>query len=209
MINLDMRGKPCPIPVVTVKKELANTETRVVSLLVDNIAAVENLKKLATGLGYTFTHTNHEEDDFFVCISKADTSDEYTENREDNVIAENKLKEIEYNCSSNTILIKSKRFGTGDKALGSLLIKGFIYSLTQLDSPPQEIIFVNSGVKLLKSKGAVLEDLTQLIGKGTRVTACGTCIQHYKIENLPSNIEVCNMMELTEKITTADKVITI
>jgi len=55
MIQLDMRGQSCPIPVVKAKKALKQPGAAGVSVLVDNKIAVENLQKMADGLGYDFS----------------------------------------------------------------------------------------------------------------------------------------------------------
>lgn len=39
--------------------------------------------------------------------------------------------------------------GDGDPELGAILIKGFVYALTQLETPPSVMLFYNGGAKLL------------------------------------------------------------
>lgn len=42
-------------------------------------------------------------------------------------------------------MIGSKTLGKGDSALGDLLMKSYIYSLTELDDLPSTLIFFNEG----------------------------------------------------------------
>jgi len=49
MITIDVLGKPCPIPVIEAKKALAEQSDEVVLVKADNIAAVQNLEKMANG----------------------------------------------------------------------------------------------------------------------------------------------------------------
>jgi len=56
MITIDMQGQSCPIPVVEAKKTLKQPGVTGVSVLVDNRIAVENLQKMAKGLGSYFSY---------------------------------------------------------------------------------------------------------------------------------------------------------
>ena len=56
MIELDERGKPCPLPVVEAKRAMeAAPAGEAVSVIVDNEIAVQNLKKLAGQKGWGFS----------------------------------------------------------------------------------------------------------------------------------------------------------
>ena len=57
MIELDERGKPCPLPVVEAKRAMeAAPAGEAVSVIVDNEIAVQNLKKLAGQKGLSLIH---------------------------------------------------------------------------------------------------------------------------------------------------------
>ncbi|MDR1607153.1 MAG: sulfurtransferase TusA family protein, partial [Deltaproteobacteria bacterium] len=52
--SINMLGQPCPLPVINAKKALRETtEGQTISVLVDNDIAVQNLSKMAKGLGHS------------------------------------------------------------------------------------------------------------------------------------------------------------
>ena len=71
-----------------------------------------------------------------------------------------------------TILITSEFLGRGDDGLGATLMGSFLRKLCTAENQPKEIIFYNSGVKLLAEGSAVLDAIEMLTKKG--ITACGT-----------------------------------
>ena len=56
MEYIDAKGLPCPMPVVKVKKAFEKDDVDAVSIKVDNFIAVQNLEKMALGLGYEIAH---------------------------------------------------------------------------------------------------------------------------------------------------------
>ena len=46
------------------------------------------------------------------------------------------------------VVVSSDRMGSGNDELGKVLIKGFIYAVTQLDTLPKKMLFYNGGAKL-------------------------------------------------------------
>jgi TusA-related sulfurtransferase len=64
--TINALGKPCPIPVIETKKTLAIQEVGEVLTLVDNLAAVQNLEKMANGYGYGFSCVEIAKDSYEV-----------------------------------------------------------------------------------------------------------------------------------------------
>jgi selenium metabolism protein YedF len=194
---LDMRGQPCPIPVVNAKKYLAQqAENSSVVVLVDNIVAVQNLEKMAKGTGCVFSY---EEDgvSFKVSITRG-VNTGLIPGRED-------LKE---NPSIGLIvLIKADTMGKGAEELGQLLIKGFIFSLSQLNPPPEAVIFLNSGARLTMEGANTVPDLKMLEEKGSTIYTCGTCVNYYKTRLAVGSI--IDMMTITNHLANATSIITI
>src|SRR5210317_1863543 len=92
-----------------------------------------------------------------------------------------------------TILITSEFLGEGDKVLGAALMGSFLRKLCLTENPPHEIIFYNSGVKLLAEGSAVLDAVEMLSEKGVGLTACGTCVSYYELNRLVDPVQVGNM----------------
>ena len=60
------------------------------------------------------------------------------------------------------VVLCSNKMGEGDEALGKILIKGYIYALTQLDELPKTVLMYNSGIFLACEGSESLEDLKTL-----------------------------------------------
>ena len=99
--------------------------------------------------------------------------------------------------------------GEGAEELGKILIKGFIYSLTELPAPPKYVIFFNSGAYLTSNKANTVDDLKSLSQKGTEILTCGTCINFYNLQDKLAVGSICNMYEIAEKMANAANIINI
>ncbi len=97
--------------------------------------------------------------------------------------------------------------GAGDPELGEILLKSYIYSLTELDTPPEHLLFFNSGAFLTNQVSTVLKDLQVLVEKGTQISTCGACLDFYQIKETLAIGEITNMYGITEVMAQAKKVI--
>ena len=202
---LDMRGQPCPIPVVNAKKALFEPTANgfgnsSVVVLVDNMAAVQNLEKMAKGTGFAFLY---EEDgaSYKVSIFKnANNSQVYDEPLQAAIGTE---------ARGPVVLITSDSMGKGAEELGQLLIKGFIFSLSQLNPAPEAVIFLNSGIRLAMEGANTVPDLKTLKEKGSELYICGTCANYYQLTNSLAVGDIVDMMIITNYLAKASGVITI
>ena len=96
------------------------------------------------------------------------------------------------------VVISSREMGQGDPALGTLLMKGFIYALTQQDVLPETILLYNGGAFLSCEGSDNLEDLKTLEAQGVEILTCGTCLNHYGIGDRLRVGSVTNMYEIAE-----------
>lgn len=108
-----------------------------------------------------------------------------------------------------TIIISSEYLGRGDDELGATLMGSFLRKLCLAETLPQEIIFYNSGVKLLAEGSPVLDAIEMLAGKGVNITACGTCVNYYTLTKLIDPVRVGDMAGIIEQLMNADHVITV
>ncbi|GHV11232.1 hypothetical protein FACS189491_02110 [Spirochaetia bacterium] len=105
------------------------------------------------------------------------------------------------------VAIGQNTMGAGDDDLGAILIKAFIYSLTELDTPPSAMLFFNSGVKLTTGDSNVIPDLQKLESKGTIIGSCGTCLDFYKVREKLGVGKVTNMSAIASTMGGAEKLI--
>lgn len=197
---LDMRGQPCPIPVVNAKKALAEHDAAGVIVLVDNITAVQNLAKMANGTGCAFSQEK-DGDSYKVKIVKgADSGQVIDEPLQPSSVKKDGQR-------GKVVFISSDSMGRGAEDLGQLLVKGFIFSLTQLNPLPEAVIFLNSGVRLTAEGANTVPDLKSLEEKGAGIFTCGTCAGYYKTSLAVGSI--VNMMTITNLLAGASGIITI
>lgn len=107
------------------------------------------------------------------------------------------------------IVINSDCFGKGDDELGTRLLGAFLRKLWAWEELPGTIICYNSGVKLIAKGSHVLDALCGLSEKGVEIIACGTCIDHFGLED---NIQIgrkTDMAEIVSIMMSSDKVITV
>jgi selenium metabolism protein YedF len=97
--------------------------------------------------------------------------------------------------------------GEGDNELGGILMKGFIYALSQQDELPDTMLFYNGGAKLTCESAPTLEDLKSLEAQGVEILTCGTCLNHYGLTEKLQVGSVTNMYVIAEKMTQADLII--
>lgn len=206
MITIDAIGKQCPIPLIMTKSKIQESGIGEYEVLVDNEVAVQNLEKMARQFGFASSTENTNDGNFKVTINVADTSKIDAQKTSNvNEITDEKMQTI---SSNNTVVvIKSQFMGRGDDDLGKILMKGFIFALANLDNPAKTIVFYNSGVKLACDGSETLEDLQKLKSKGVKICACGTCLNHFGLEDKFSVGEVVNMYDIVNIMSDCEKII--
>ena len=201
MITVNAIGDACPIPVVKTRKAMETIKgSEVVETLVDNEIAVENLKKMAGQMGYQVKDQKLEEGKYSVQIMV--TEAEKTE----------KIQADICDCrptaaSDKVVVIRSNVMGEGDPELGKVLIKGFIYALSQQKERPKTILFYNGGACLTCEGSASLDDLKELEHRGVKILTCGTCLNFYGLSEKLKVGEVTNMYEIAETMSKASLIV--
>ena len=107
------------------------------------------------------------------------------------------------------VTISADTMGNGAEELGKILIKSFIYSLTELPKPPKSVLFFNGGALLTTEGANTIDDLKTLESKGTEILTCGTCINYYGLQDKLTVGAVTNMYEISTRMASADNVINI
>ena len=208
-MRLDERGKQCPLPVIEAKKALEKAEPgSVVEVVVDNEIAVQNLKKLALHKGLDSLSEKVSEREFLVKIW-AGVKEKAEQVRENAEQAEKESIKCALDCREKglVLVLASDEMGQGDAVLGRLLMKGFVYAVTQQDKLPETVLLFNGGAKLSCNGSDSLEDMKELEAQGVEILTCGTCLNHYGIAEKLLVGNVTNMYEIVEKMTGAKKIV--
>ena len=213
MIKVNAIGDTCPLPVVKAKnaiKELGGAG--VVEVLVDNEIAVQNLGKMAKQKGYAFTSEKLGAAEFKVTMTVGESAEQQNVDDIPEVCA------VPGHKKNVVVAINSAKMGVGHDELGGVLIKGFIFALTQMDELPSAILtqmdelpsailFYNGGATLTTEGSTSLEDLKNLEAQGVEILTCGTCLNYYGLSDKLRVGEVTNMYSIVEKLTGADLVV--
>ena len=191
MFAMDMLGKPCPIPVIEAKKAIARAAPGdTVAVLVDNDVARQNLQKMAEGMGHSFKHESASGGAILASIVLGKRSGAAQTDGHGLVVA-----------------IGRDAMGHGSDELGGNLIKAFIFSLTELDAPPEHLLFFNGGAKLTCEGSAALEDLAALEKKGTIINTCGACLNFYGLTEKVKVGGVTNMFAIANAMAQGKRLI--
>ena len=79
-------------------------------------------------------------------------------------------------------MISSEAMGQGDDRLGKILMKSFLFALTQQDILPETVLLYNGGAFLSCEGSESLEDLKKLEELGVEILTCGTCLDFYGLK---------------------------
>lgn len=187
--TVDARGLACPEPVIMTKKALDSHEVKEVLAIVDNRAALENISRMVKTLKLE-SMIEEQDGSFYI-----------------NIVKEEILPEKDNLRGSTVVLVKSNVLGQGDDKLGSVLMKSFMYTLTQIEGEVKTLIFLNSGVLLTTAGSELIEHIKHLESNGVEVLSCGTCLDFYGLSDKLEVGTVGNMYSIAEEMLHSSKVI--
>lgn len=201
--RINALGEACPLPVVRTKRALAEMESGTLLILVDNFTAVDNLRLLAQSKDVDFRYEKMAESLYHVHMEKTEAADQgAVEQDEKQPETSKQPRDVR-----TVVVISSEVMGQGDDALGAILMKGFVFALTQLDTLPETVLLYNGGARLSVQGSASFPDLEALHKAGVSIRTCGTCLNHFGIADELAVGDVTNMYTIVETIQAADRVI--
>lgn len=196
LVELNCQGLACPQPVIMTKKALEQKPAEM-TVLVDNLAAKENVAKFAASSGYGVSIENADGIYRLNLLAKQTAV---------NVAAG---KELAAEAEAPAILLGRNTLGTGSEELGAILMKSFFVSLLELPQLPRAVMLINSGVYLAVTDSPVLQPLQELSRRGVAVMVCGTCLDYFSLKEKLAVGEVTNMYSILSELTRAGNTITL
>ena len=197
---IDCKGMACPLPVVNAKKaaeELSSGD--VLTVLVDNEIAVQNLTRFAEHKGFGVSAEKKTDKEYAVIMTVSGTAEA--------------AKEEEVACVMDSrrkgmlVVLSGHVMGTGDPKLGTSLMKAFVFALTKQDQLPDTILCYNTGAYLTCEGADTLEDLKLLESEGVTILTCGTCLDFYGLKKKLAVGGVTNMYDIVERMENAAQII--
>ena len=198
---IDCKGMACPLPVVNAKK--ASEELRsgdVLTVLVDNEIAVQNLSRFAEHKGFGVCAEKKGDKEYAVIMTISGAAAEEPREEEISCAVDSRRKGMLVVLSANTM-------GSGDPKLGTSLMKAFVFALTKQDQLPDTILCYNTGASLTCEGADTLEDLKLLESEGVTILTCGTCLDFYGLKEKLAVGGVTNMYDIVERMENAARII--
>ena len=197
---IDCRGLACPLPVVNAKKAAETLNAGdVLTVLVDNEIAVQNLSRFAEHKGFGVSAQKKAEKEYAVVMTVSGAAPEGKE-EEVTCVMDSRRKGMLVVLSGNVM-------GTGDAKLGTSLMKAFVFALTKQDQLPDTILCYNTGAYLTCEGADTLEDLKLLESEGVTILTCGTCLDFYGLKEKLAVGGVTNMYDIVERMESAAQII--
>lgn len=203
MATVDARGLACPQPVLETKKMLEEGKHSVFQVLVDNETARENVGRFGRNQGCEVQVEAQDTNEFLLTLRKSGPP------------ADDSAHEELLACpipepmpgKGHVVYIATDTMGSGDDALGIKLMRGFLRTWIDVDPKPWRMIFINAGVRLTTIDEEAADAVGMLEEKGVEILSCGTCLQHFSLEDRLRVGKATNMYEVIESLNLASKVI--
>ncbi|NTW85936.1 MAG: sulfurtransferase-like selenium metabolism protein YedF [Holophagaceae bacterium] len=189
--TLDARGLPCPQPVILARKALAEGGFDTLEITVDDAASRENLLKFgayakcqveAVDEGSGLTRIRMSPQGFTPAPALTEACP----------LPEGGLG----GGPAEVVFLSADSIGQGDLDLARLLMRGFVYTLTEAERVPRRLLLMNSGVKLAVEGSESLANLQKLEARGVEVLACGTCLEFFGLTSRLGVGGITNMYEI-------------
>ena len=202
-IIVDVRGLPCPQPVIKTKEALEQSKGEPLQVLISNQESRDNVVRFLTHSGVEIDRVEEKSGEFVVLTKKSEGKIQVAVPQE--VVS----CYPQSTGMGTTIFINKDRIGHGSDELGSNLIKAFIATIKDLAVQPRTICFMNSGVKLTVKGAETLPYLKGLAEKGIEILVCGTCLNYFNLKEQLGVGRISNMYDISETMLKSSKVITI
>ncbi len=201
--TIDARGLACPQPVILARKALTARDELELTVQADNETAKENLLRMAASMGCD-AHATGSGEELVIHIRKkaGDMALAKAPVIEDCQLPVNK-------AGGECVFIGGDVLGTGADELGRLLIKSFLYALSEREMPIRTLALMNGGVRLALESSPAINDLKALVAAGVKILVCGTCLDYYGIKDQLAVGQVSNMYDIQEAMFAAEKLIRI
>jgi selenium metabolism protein YedF len=197
-VDIDCRGIKCPDPVLKTRKALADG-TGAFTVLVDNETARDNVSRFAR-TSTCDVEVTEVDGGFLIAITPGAGK------------AERDAGEVPVSrdpVTGTVIFVSSDEIGTGERELGTTLMKSFIYTACEADGLPSSLVFMNSGVRLVTENQETIENLARLADRGVDILVCGTCLDYYGLTERLQVGRVSNMYEIQSTLMSAPRLVCI
>jgi selenium metabolism protein YedF len=203
ILTIDARGLACPQPVLETKKALDHSASDVLRVLVQGFTARENVSRFARNQGCEVDVQEKANDEFEITLRRLGS--QVAPDKQEQLLACPAPEQAQ--DAKNVVYVGNNCMGSGDEELGKKLMRGFLRTWIDVSPKPWRMIFINSGVKLTTIDEEGAEAICLLEEKGVEILSCGTCLQHFGLEDKLRVGKVTNMYDVIDSLNAATKVI--
>jgi selenium metabolism protein YedF len=203
ILTVDARGLACPLPVLETKRVLDEGGSQEFLVLVDNPASKENVARFARSQGRKVEIQERADGQFQIKVGLD------TESKPDSRVEIPRCEAAPESSPVGKLVVYlgNNSMGSGDRALGKKLMRGFLRTWIDVDHRPWRMIFINSGVKLTTLDEESVEALSILAERGVEILSCRTCLDHFGLSDKLRVGRDTNMYEVIQSLSEAAKVI--
>ncbi len=201
MKDYDVRDLACPGPVLKLRGLLDEGEREIRFWVADELCR-SNVTRFAASRDVS-TEVEPRDDGTFVVTFRADESAAGERPGEQELL----VCDLPTASGPTVVQITAETMGTGDDELGSLLMRSFLKTQIQLDTPPDAILFYNAGVKLCCAGSPLIDDLRDLEAAGIAIIACGTCLNFFELADRLEIGRVTDMLEIASRLAEAGRLV--
>jgi selenium metabolism protein YedF len=198
---IDLSNLSCPLPVLRTKETLETHPGDRFTVIVDNEASRDNVRRFAESQGCTVA-VAEQEGCYYLTVQRP-VGPRPTPGAETLTGAPG----VAPAARQKVVVFASDLMGSGDPQLGGILAQAFLKTLVQVNELPQKLIFYNRGVFLTLQGSEVLAALQQMERAGVEILVCGTCLDFYHLKEQLAVGQVSNMFSILEAMMQADRII--
>ncbi len=188
------------MPLIETKKALKEIgENESLQILIDNPTSAKNVTHFLNDNGISYSEQkNGDVIELLVNHTSADLEK----------VDETAYCSVDLPQSSSYVVFMSKdRIGEGSDELGEALAGAMLNTINTMESLPDKILFMNSGINLVVKDSLFIEPIKELKEKGVEIVVCGTCLDYFgRMDDLEVG-RVSNMLDILESMKKASKVL--
>jgi len=193
--------------VIKVKQAFDEGGFSLLEIQVDNQAAVENVTRFCENSGHAILSVTQDGEIRTLTIENENYSEGDTPPPEPAF----RFAELKQGTGEEplNVFINAETIGQGDPRLGTKLMEAFVYSLTEIDRRPNNILMMNGGVKVAVEGSPCIDNLKELEESGIAIYVCGACLDFYGLKENLAVGKVSNMYEIASILTGRGNTVTV
>ncbi|MEA2059485.1 MAG: sulfurtransferase-like selenium metabolism protein YedF [Thermodesulfobacteriota bacterium] len=203
--EIDCRGLACPAPVLKTKEATEQEDAQIITIVVDNDAAVENVSRFMMSKGLDVSVESRENGISAVSGVKTGQTGQSQEQEINHAQTEQDRSSAHH--QKIMVMIGSSTIGRGDDELGRKLMLSYIKTLKEMGEDLWRLVFVNEGVKFAIKESPLLSEIKAFEDEGLHILVCGTCLTHFNLLEEKAVGETTNMLDIVTAMQLAEKVI--